>query len=486
MASCFDRVRVRLAPSPTGDPHVGHAYIALFDYVFARRRGGQFVLRIEDTDRTRLQPGSEEAILRALRWVGLQWDEGPDVGGPYGPYRQSERSEIYRKHAEALVAKGAAYRCFCTPERLAELRKSQQARKSFVGYDGLCRELSETQVRQKLDAGIPATIRMTTPSEGETRFTDLIRGEVVWSNSEIDDQVLLKSDGFPTYHLANVVDDHLMEISHVIRAEEWISSTPKHVLLYEAFGWEMPTFIHMPLLRNPDRSKISKRKNPTSLDWYREQGYLPEALLNFLALLGWSLGDDRQVFSVQEMVENFTWDRVRTGGPVFDLEKLDWLNGEYIRAMPPEELLGRILQGPYTTHTSEPAATLLAITKLVHERMEKLSQFDESTAFFFAVEPYDPADLIPKKRDGAFARDVLDAGDGVLRATDDWRAQAIEDAFQTLCDRRGWKRGEVYMPLRVAVTCRRVSTPLFETMEILGKEECVRRLGTAMDKARHL
>jgi len=481
------QVRVRLAPSPTGDPHVGHAYVGLFDYAFARKTGGRFVLRIEDTDRSRLKPGSEEAILRALRWVGLQWDEGPDVGGPYGPYRQSERAQTYREHAELLLNKGAAYRCFCPPARLAELRRRQQAQKSsFVGYDGLCRCLSESEVQEKLRAGLPHTVRLKAPKEGETRFDDLVRGQIVIRNAEIDDQVLLKSDGLPTYHLAVVVDDHLMRISHVIRAEEWISSTPKHVLLYQAFGWELPTFIHLPLLRNPDRSKISKRKNPTSLDWYRQQGYLPEALLNFLALMGWSLGEEREIFSLDEMLNEFTWHRVKTSGPVFDLQKLDWLNGEYIRAMTPQELLTRILEGPYTRHTHEPAERLVRIAALVRERINKLSEFDERTAFFFQPEPYEPGELVPKRRDAAFVREVLASCEQILRRVGKWQAASLEEALRSLCEERGWKRGEVYMPLRVAVTCRRVSTPLFETMEILGRDECLRRIETARQKAHDL
>ena len=318
------------------------------------------------------------------------------------------------------------------------------------------------------------------PKDGETRCEDLIRGTISFKNAEIDDQILLKSDGRPTYHLANVVDDHLMRISHVIRAEEWISSTPKHVLLYEAFGWKMPVFIHMPLLRNADKTKISKRKNPTSLDWYRAQGYLPEALLNFLALMGWSLGEDREIFSVEEMIENFSWDRVRTSGPVFDLPKLDWLNGEYIRAMPAEDLLSRILEGPFTQHTGLPADRLLAIVRLAQERIKKLSEFDELTAFFFATEPYEPAELVPKKKDADFTRQALAAIDELLRGTEEWRAEVLERAMQGLCERDGWKRRDAYMPLRVAVTCRKVSTPLFETMEILGREECLRRMQTAL------
>ena len=483
MANGCEPARVRSAPSPTGDPHVGTAYVTLFDYVWARKTGGEFVLRIEDTDRARSTPESEQAIMRALRWAGLAWDEGPDVGGPYAPYRQSERSDIYREHADILVEKGAAYRCFCTPERLTELREQQKEQKGRFGYDGRCRELGQQEVDKNLADGVPFTVRLCVPEDGGTTFEDLARGPITWANDQIDDQVLLKSDGFPTYHLASVVDDHLMRISHVIRAEEWISSTPKHVLLYKAFGWDMPTFIHLPLLRNKDKSKISKRKNPTSLDWYREQGYLPEALLNFLALMGWSMGEDREVFSLQEMIDAFSWDRVKTSGPVFDLQKLDWLNGEHIRALSLEELLGRVLAGNYTRHAGEPAERLLAILALAQERLKKLSEFDALTEFFFTAVDYEAADLIPKKRDGEFVRAALSAIDEVLRGVVQWRSGPLEAAVRALCEQRDWKRGDAYMVLRVAATCRKVSTPLFETMEILGQQECLSRLAQAAERA---
>jgi len=474
------RIRVRAAPSPTGPPHVGTAYIALFDYAFARHHGGDFVLRIEDTDRERSSRESEDAILKALRWIGLEWDEGPDVGGPFGPYRQSERSDTYRRHAEELLRSGAVYRCFCTSEQLAERRKSRRRDAPGSGYDRLCRGLSDDEVQQKLDAGLPYVLRLKVPLEGETRFDDLVRGTVAVRNAEIDDQVLLKSDGFPTYHLANVVDDHLMVISHVIRAEEWIVSTPKHVILYQAFGWELPAFVHMPLLRNADKSKISKRKNPTSLLWYREQGYLPEALRNFLSLMGWSLGDDREIFTLQEMVESFSWEKVKTSGPVFDLQKLEWMNGEYIRMLPIEELLERILKEPYTRRTDQPRAKLLRIVALAQERLKRLSDFDNLTNFFFEREPYKPEDLVPRKHDASFARQALDAALDLLKGADNWSAQALEAAVAALAERRQWERGALFMVLRVGVTCRRVSTPLFETMDVLGKQECIERIEAAV------
>lgn len=472
---------MRSAPSPTGPPHVGTAYISLFDYAFAKHTGGTFILRLEDTDRTRSSKESEKAIIDALKWLGLDYDEGPGKDGPHGPYRQSERFDIYKKYADKLLENDSAYKCFCTPERLESLRKTQQARKQPTGYDGLCRALDAGEIGEKTKAGVPHTLRLKVPKEGETSYIDYVRGTISFKNPEIDDQVLLKSDGYPTYHLANVVDDHLMGISHVIRAEEWLTSTPKHVLLYRAFGWDAPVFIHLPLLRNKDRSKISKRKNPVSLDWYRKKGYLPEALLNFLALMGWSIEDGREIFSLQEMIDNFTWDRVKKSGPVFDLQKLDWLNGEYIRAMSDEELLERMLKGGYTAHSDQPRHILIEIVKLVRERMVTLSEFDELTGFFFATEPYDAEMLVPKKKDADFAAGVLEELKDALEKVDSWKTEDLESALQEFCEEGGWKRRDVYMPLRVAVTCRRVSTPLFETMEILGREECMRRFHNALE-----
>src|SRR5262245_27480017 len=318
-------IRTRIAPSPTGDPHVGTAYVALFNYAQARRSGGQFLLRIEDTDRPRSHPASERMIFEALRWLGLSWDEGPDVGGPCGPYRQSERSEIYREHAEKLVASGAAYPCFCTPERLAALREEQKrSRAAVMGYDRLCRRLDPEDAAKRRAAGEAHVIRLAMPDADSMVVSDLLRGELRFERPQMDDQVLLKSDGYPTYHLANVVDDHLMGITHVMRAEEWLSSLPKHFRLYEAFGWQAPVFCHLPLLRNADKSKISKRKNPVSLNHYRRAGYLPEAMLNFLALLSYSMPDEREEFSLADFIASFELERISLGGPVFDLEKLTW------------------------------------------------------------------------------------------------------------------------------------------------------------------
>ena len=336
----FDEVRVRIAPSPTGDPHVGLAYMTLFNYAFAKKNNGKLIFRIEDTDQTRAKASSEELIGKSLKWLGLKWDEGPDVGGPHAPYRQSERKDIHIAHAKMLVEKGEAYHCFCTSERLDALREQQKAAKENPGYDRKCRDLSKDEVAKNLAAAMPNVIRMKMPTEGVTIVEDFLRGKVEFENARIDDQVLLKSDGYPTYHLANVVDDHLMEISHVIRAEEWISSTPKHVELYRAFGWAAPTFVHMPLLRNANKSKISKRKNPVSLEYYRRKGILPEAMVNFLALMGWSFGNDIEIFTLEQMIEKFDLKDIHLGGPVFDLDKLEWVNQNYMHKIYGKEIKG--------------------------------------------------------------------------------------------------------------------------------------------------
>lgn len=481
-------VRVRIAPSPTGDPHVGTAYIALFNYVFAKKHGGQFILRIEDTDRTRSTLESEAAIMRALKWVGLPWDEGPDIGGPYGPYRQSERAAIYKEHAQILLDKGAAYRCFCTPERLTDLRKRQLAEKRPTGYDGLCRGILKAESDQRAAAGEPFVVRLAMPRVGETVFRDRLRGEIKFANAGIDDQVLLKSDGFPTYHLANVVDDHLMKITHVIRAEEWISSTPKHVELYKAFGWEPVEFAHMPLLRNRDKSKISKRKNPVSLDYYRDAGILPEALRNFLGLMGWSIAADREKFSLAEMVEAFDLDRVSTGEPVFDLIKLIDMNGQYLRELTAEQVTARLLEwrmsGEY----------LKRVVPLVHERMKTLTDFVGQADFFFTgdldLKPI-VEQLVPKSHTPAETADLLqeyiekidDPGEGKKRI--EFADKPLEEFSRGFCEASGWKPREMFMALRVAVTGKTATPPLFATMEVLGRELTRKRVRNAVDFLRN-
>jgi glutamyl-tRNA synthetase len=472
-------VRVRIAPSPTGDPHVGTAYIALFNYCFARSQGGQFILRIEDTDRTRSTLDSEAAILRALTWIGLSWDEGPDKGGPSGPYRQSERTEIYQRHAAMLLERKRAYRCFCTADRLAALREMQKREKRPPGYDGHCRELTSEDSDRRARAGEEHVIRLAMPRAGVTSFVDGLRGKVEIDNSQVDDQVLLKSDGFPTYHLANVVDDHLMGITHVIRAEEWISSTPKHVELYAAFGWDAPEFIHMPLLRNSDKSKISKRKNPVSLDYYADAGILPEAMLNFLGLMGWSLGNDQEKFSLAQMIDSFDIRRVRLGEPVFNLEKLDWLNGQWLKDLSDEELVRRLRSWRLGD------AKLAQMIKLSRDRMRRLDDFIDIADFFLQGDlDYAPAlaDLVPKERKAAEVASLLgELTEELETIRGPWTAQVTEPLVRAFVEKKGWKPKDVFMALRVAMSGRRTSPPLFESMEVMGKELVRRRLRTAGD-----
>jgi len=468
--------RVRIAPRPTGDPHIGTAYMGLFDLVFARKHGGKVLPRIEDTDQTRHRKMSEDMIMDALRWAGIQWDEGPDVGGPVGPYRQSERLPLYREHAEKLVADGKAYRCFCSSERLDQVREAQLARKENPGYDRHCRELPASEVSRLMAEGKPSVVRLKAPIGGKTTVLDGLRGEVEFDASMIDDLVLLKTDGFPTYHLASVVDDHHMKITHVIRGEEWLSSAPKHVLLYAAFGWTPPQFIHMPLLRNPDRSKISKRKNPTSILYYKRKGILPETLRNYLGMMGWSMPDEREKFSTAEMIENFTWDRMGLGGPVFDLAKLSWLNGQYLRELDTETYFQYLKKHLFSDDYFR------AIIPLVRDRVECLENFVDWTGYFFSgdlnyegrqlpapgVDPAAAAQWLPK---------VLDA----LEALDAWDAASIKGALNGFVKSAGLKTKDVFMTLRVAITGTLHSPDLVESMAVLGKEMVRRRIRLAAD-----
>jgi glutamyl-tRNA synthetase len=491
-------VRVRIAPSPTGDPHVGTAYIGLINYLFARQRAGKFVLRIEDTDRARFVATSEQEIFNSLRWLGLTWDEGPDVGGQYGPYRQSERTEIYREHVELLLANGTAYRAFENPEELEALRQRQIAAKLPPRYDGAHRDLTQQQIDAYLAEGRPYVVRMKVPLHTSTTFRDELRGDITFDHNNVDDQVLMKSDGFPTYHLANVVDDHLMGISDVIRAEEWISSTPKHVLLYNAFGWQQPRFWHMPLLRNLDKSKISKRKNPVSLIYYRQAGYLPEAMINFLGLMGGGMpapteaelaskpsgapskSSEADIFTLADMVARFRMESIRLGGPVFDLTKLKWLNGEYLRALTPEAfyaaLRSNVLSDAYLTQ----------IATLVQTRIETLAQFGDLTHFFFADDILPTQEIfLPKKRTLeetlAFAADQL----ALLEATD-WTHEALEPALKKLGEEKSWSVKENFMLLRAILTGSTMSPPLLESMVVFGKARTLDRLRRFLDTQKKL
>ncbi len=483
-APATPETRVRIAPSPTGDPHVGTAYIGLLNYIFARQRGGKFVLRIEDTDRARFVGTSEQMIFDSLHWLGLTWDEGPDTGGPFGPYRQSERTEIYREHVDMLLASGHAYRAFETAEELEAIRKAQIAAKLPPRYNGAARNLTPEQVDAYLAEGRPSTIRLKVPSEGSTTFRDELRGEITFDHANVDDQVLMKSDGFPTYHLANVVDDHLMRITDVIRAEEWISSTPKHVLLYQAFGWQRPRFWHMPLLRNIDRSKISKRKNPVSLVFYRDSGYLPEAMINFLGLMGGGMpnaeGKEADIFSLPRMIAEFRFEKISLGGPVFDLTKLKWLNGEYIRALSPEAFFRAVRETVFGDDY------LRQISATMQTRLETLGQIGDLTGFFFADNVMPAPDLfLPKKRTLeetlAFAIEMLT----VLEGTD-WTSLALEPALKALAEQKTWSVKETFMLLRAILTGSTASPPLLESLVIFGKARSVDRVRRFLDAQKRL
>ncbi len=458
-------IRTRIAPSPTGlDLHIGNAYTALINSVLARKHGGQFIVRIEDTDRTRLVEGSEQKILSSLAWLGIPHAEGPDIGGPYAPYRQSERLPSYKTYAEELVANGHAYYCFCTASRLEEMRKTQEANKLPPMYDGLCKAIAPDDARKRVAAGERHVIRMNVPDTGVTRFTDLIRGEISFENKLIDDQVLLKSDGYPTYHLGVVVDDHVMNITHIIRGEEWIPSTPKHILLYRFFGWDIPNIAHVSVLRNPDRSKLSKRKNPVWVSDYRAKGFLPEAIRNYLAGMAWSYPDGRDIFSTEEMIGVFDMSQLKTTAPIFDTEKLRWVNGEYIRNMDAASLRSALYA--FDSRIPHDDALTDRILPLVAERMKTLAEFWTLASFFYEK----PAET-EKPCDRNICAELITS-----LSHAEWTHGAMEQSVRTLADARGWKAKDVFMQLRLAITGKTVGPPLLESMEVLGKEESLGRL----------
>jgi glutamyl-tRNA synthetase len=482
-AAAGGAVRLRVAPSPTGDPHVGTAYMSLFNLAFVRQQGGQFILRVEDTDRARFRADSELQVYETLAWLGLDWDEGPDKGGPFAPYRQSERLETYRPHVDALLEQGNAYLCWCTSERLQEMREEQQKRKVPTGYDRLCHGKSYEERAALGGAQETPVVRMLVPDDPPLSFVDLIRGEV--SAPRPDDQVILKADGFPTYHLAVVVDDHLMGITHVVRGEEWISSTPKHLLLFDWLGWERPAFAHMPLLRNPDKSKISKRKNPAArLTWFVEQGYLPEALVNFLGLLGYSLPSGEEIFSFAELSATFDWSRINTVGPVFDLDKLGWLNGHYIRELSEEDLRGRLVpflaQAGLYDGSQEHLDLLAGAVPLVQTRMAVLSEVVGLLRFLFVAEPDFAIDPAAAEKNLVDAGAVLTAAADALEPLTDWTVASIQGAMDgALIEGIGLKRGKAYAPVRTAVTGSSIAPPLPESMALLGREKVLARLRAA-------
>lgn len=472
-------VRTRIAPSPTGDPHVGTAYIALFNLCFARQHGGQFILRIEDTDQQRSTAESEQQILDTLRWLGLEWDEGPDIGGPSGPYRQSERMDIYASYARKLVEQGDAFYCFATPEELDEMRREQMARGETPAYDGRGLLLSADEVEDRLQRGEPHVIRMKIPTEGACRFNDMLRGEIEIPWSQVDMQVLLKNDGMPTYHLANVVDDHLMGITHVIRGEEWINSAPKHQLLYQYFGWDMPVLCHMPLLRNPDKSKLSKRKNPTSISFYRDMGYLPEALLNYLGRMGWSMPDESEKFSLEEMLANFDIEQVHLGGPVFDVEKLDWLNGRWIREnLDAEQFANRVADWAFNRDN------LMRVVPLIKERVEKFSDIPDLVAFLFSGLPkLTEVDFENKRLEREQVIVILQFCSWRLDALRTWQRDSLYAELKQIADALEIKLKDFMTPLFVAIAGSSSAPPLFDAMEILGPDMVRARLRHALSVA---
>lgn len=469
-------VRTRIAPSPTGDPHVGTAYVALFNLAFARAHGGQFLLRIEDTDLVRSTPESEQMILDSLRWLGLEWDEGPDVGGPHGPYRQSERGEIYKQHTQVLLDRGHAFRCFCSKERLDALRAEQMAAQKTPGYDGHCAHLSADEVARRVAAGEPSVVRMKVPREGICEIDDLLRGKIEIPWEQVDMQVLMKADGMPTYHLANVVDDHLMQITHVLRGEEWISSAPKHKLLYQYFGWDMPVLCHLPLLRNPDKSKLSKRKNPTSINYYRRMGFLPEAMLNYLGRMGWSMPDEREKFNFADMVANFDLMRVSLGGPVFDVEKLRWLNGQWMRELTPAQFVARLKDWAFNE------AYFAPLVSHIQGRTEVLSDVAPLAAFMVSG--------LPKLERGQFAHKSLGEEQVVkilqfttwrFEGMRRWGKDELSAEVNALAAAMGLKMRDFLAPVFVAVSGSASSFSVLDAMAVLGSDLTRARLRHAVE-----
>ena len=473
-----NKVRTRFAPSPTGFIHMGSVYQVLFDWAYAKKHNGTFIIRIEDTDQKRKVEGAEENLYEGMKWLGLSSDEGPLQGGKYGPYRQSERLDIYKKHGQKLVDEGNAYCCFCSSERLEEARKDQQANKKMPRYDRHCLSLSKKEVQEKISKGEGYVIRMKIPDNEKIEVFDLIRGKIVFDSNIIDDQVLLKSDGFPTYHLAAIVDDHLMEISHVVRGEEWLSSAPKHVLLYRYFDWKPPVFFHTPILRNSDKSKMGKRQGHTSLSWYKEKGFLPEALLNFLALLGWSHPEEKEIFSLDEFVDLFDLKDVSPLGPVFDIRKLEWMNGEYIRAKSDKQL-SDLLESFLPKLEKK---KIDKIAPLIKERIKILSEAVELLEYLWQEVDY-PEDLLlgkglEKKEVGKMLTSSISAVEAL--GVNDF--EPLQQKLLSLIKENDWHTGKFFMVFRVAICGKLITPPVLESLPILGKKATINRLSGAIDK----
>jgi glutamyl-tRNA synthetase len=483
---------VRYAPSPTGDFHVGGARTALFNYLFARRHNGKFILRVEDTDQKRYNPEALGWLMRGLRYLGLDWDEGPEAGGDFGPYTQSQRQDIYRRYCGQLLETGAVYRCFCAPERLESVSKELQRKGLNPGYDRFCRDIDPGEAARRAAAGDSHTVRLKVPLTGEITVHDLIRGDITFQNTILQDAVLMKSDGMPTYHLANVIDDHLMEISHILRGDEWVNSLPLHVHLYRAFGWEPPAMAHLPLILNPTgKGKMSKREDrapdgkllPVFVRRFEELGYLPEAMLNYLALLGWSYDDKTEIMTRQELIERFSLERVNASPAVWNYEKLDHLNGCYIRQLTVAELADRIEPYLRAAGYEVDCETLLGVTPLIQERITTLSDAVAAADFFFLEElkPYDSADLIPPKGDARVALAALERARDALAAVE-FSHDALDVALRAEAAALGIKTGQMFQPIRVAVCGRKAAPPLFETMQVLGRQKCLKRIGQAIKK----
>ncbi len=465
-------VRTRIAPSPTGeDIHIGNLYTAYINWAFARKHNGQFIIRIEDTDRERYVEGAEQKILSTIKSYGLDYDESIDKPGTFAPYKQSERLDIYKKYSEELIEKGKAYYCICTKERLDAVRKEMIAKKIVPKYDKHCLTMQD-EVKKKIANGEKYVVRLNVPKNHNVIFTDEIRGEIKINTDNIDDQVLIKSDGFPTYHIAVVIDDHLMEITHVIRAEEWISSTPKHILLYQAFGWELPIFAHLPILRNPDKTKLSKRKNPVWASWYLEQGYLPEAILNYLALMGWSHPEEKEIFDKEEFSRVFDLKRVSPVGPAFDPRKLEWMNGQYIMKTQNSNLKTQILE--FYKDKKLPDELVEKTIPLVKERIKKFSDYYPLVEFLLEAPKSYEIDITPD-------RELISNMAKKLEQVNPWKAEKIGEEMVALAKELNVPNSKFFMILRVLISGKKITPPLNESMEILGKEECMKRIKASMN-----
>jgi glutamyl-tRNA synthetase len=473
--------RTRFAPSPTGRTHIGSARTALYDYLLARQTGGQFILRIEDTDIKRTVPGAEAELMESLRWLGLEWDEGPDVGGPFGPYRQSERGAIYDEHTRRLLTEGHAYTCFCSPERLAQMRQDQQKRKEPPRYDGRCRDLAAAEVQARLDQGERHVVRFRTPRQGTTSAVDLLRGTITVENATIDDYVLVRSDGLPVYHLAAMVDDHAMQITHVLRSSEWLPTFPLHALVVRAFGWDEPVWVHLSVFLSPSgKGKMSKRHavdaKGGALSIYpmdlRDLGYLPEGVLNWLALMGWSFDDHTEIFSLPDLVSGFSLDRLHPSPAAVNFTKLDHFNGIHLRALPEAELSRRLLPFFRQAGLSVDEAKLDRISPLLRERIRTLDEAVEMAGFFFRQDfDIDPAGLVIAGRPPQESAALFDRVHAAAVALSDWRAEEIEKPLRTLAEQSGLSAGQLFGPIRLAITGQTVSPPLFETMEIVAAKD---------------